>query len=191
VKIAALVVVAGIAYLFASGNVDLSFSMGSVPDSTVPLSSDRSRVVQDVRLVLDATSSPDSVRDGKAARKLLDRAGARTTARGDALIERRLRVLIWRIQNDLVDLRHAVATADVSTSVGAKCRRATLAVLARQRQMWLGFAADVRRHPARAAVGRLRAQSDRLDRWFGKQLQSCIAGASREDRAAIETALGW
>jgi hypothetical protein len=35
VKIAALVVVAGIAYLFASGNIDLSFSMGSVPDSTV------------------------------------------------------------------------------------------------------------------------------------------------------------
>ena len=186
-KIAALVVVAGIAYLFASGNIDVSFSMGSVPESTGPAASDRSRVVQDVLLVLDATSSPDSVRDVKAVRKLLARAGARPSVQ----VERRLRVTVWRIQNDLVNLRNAVATADVSTRVGRTCRRATVTLLTRQRQMWLRFAADVRRRPAPAAVGRLRKQSDRLDLWFGKRLESCIAGASREDRAAIETALGW
>jgi hypothetical protein len=187
VKIAALVVVAALAYLVASGNIDVSFSMGSVRESTVPAASDRSRVVQDVLLVLDATSSPDSVRDVKTVRRLLDRMGARPGAQ----VERRLGVSVWRIQNDLVDLRHAVATADVSTSVGVKCRRATLGHLTRQRRMWLRFGADVRRRPARTSVGRLRAQSDRLDRRFGKQLESCIAGASREDRAAIETALGW
>jgi hypothetical protein len=178
-KIAAFLMLAA-AFVLVAANSEFHFSFSQGTEAATP--SPYGPAVDEVTAVVSAGTNAAAERDGRALRRLFDRGSTASIRHHAPMIAR-------RIERDLIVLNREVQNVDATTSVGRDCQLRTLDLLERQHRSMRRFLSELRVRETTGAVRRARSESDRLQRWYGRQLELCVAGAPPRDRAALRAAL--
>jgi hypothetical protein len=188
--VVALVVALAGALLVANGNITFGYSSASGDSPVASSDGPRSPTVRDVFAVIDAATLDAADLDNAQINALVAHVAATRDRTSTRLLQRELPQLSRRLDRKAQVLYARVARSPVTTRVGAKCRDTALRFLARQRRVFRRFAHQVARDGATpAAVDRFAARVGRVSTWYANQLRVCTAGATPDDRAAIEAAL--
>jgi hypothetical protein len=186
-----VVLLAGVLVLIANGNITFSYWSGSDDPGAASSAAPSSPTVRDVLALMGAATPPENDLDNAQINGLVTRVA---TTRGTAairLLERELPGLARRLDRKIRILSAQVARQSPKTSIGRKCRAATLRFLARQRVLFRRFGDGAARHGAtRRGINRFTADAAKLQTSFTQSIGSCTAGATSAERAAIESALG-
>jgi len=190
VKLLALPIV-GVVFVLLIANGNITFDYSSSSESSAPSSNEpRSPTVREVFAVIDAATAGPNDLDDAQINALVERVQATRNRAATTLLQRELPGLARRLDRKIEALHGRVARTRVTTSVGVKCRSATLRFLGRQRVVFRAFARQVAlRGATPGSVDRFTTRVARVSAWYRGQIRACAAGAAPADRSAIEAAV--
>lgn len=182
-KVLIVLGVVGLVLLVANGNIDFDYSSGSNDSAVASDEVARSATVRDVLAVIDTGAPAPTDLEIAQLHGLVRRVVTRRNRAATSLLEREWPQLSRHLDRNIGVLSARVARLPLTTRVGERCRAAAIRVLAHQRVVLRRFTRQIAREGATpTAVERLAAHLT------GLPIDSCVVGASREDRAAIEAA---
>jgi len=187
-KLFLALLVAGVALLVANGNITFYWLDARDTQAAPPAQMD-TPTVRDVLAILGAATPDATDLDNAQMNGLLTRVATTADESAVQLLERELSTLAPRIDRRIRLLIAEVADQRVTTMVGRECRATTVRFLGRQRVLFRRFGSTVaRRGATRSGVMRLLRDNRRLQESYSSNVASCTAGATPEERAAIESA---
>jgi hypothetical protein len=173
----AVIIVALLAGLVASGEVHVSFVKGEFEPQTA---------VHDVQLIAEAAHRHGADETALAVSQLVGVAAERGGTPGSQLLQKRLPPLAAQLVGQLPATMAEVRAVEVETQAGEACRQAALRLLARDEWLYREVGAEaVRSKPTEQAIRGFVTGYEANARGYEADVEECLALARPDERRAV------